>query len=473
MAIQKNNFSVAKRLFAALTLGMAVLFASCQSETLPLDPSAIGGTEPGVSLALTSPNVTISVGDVSTKGSKTLDICHNSKMLVQLVDANGNVLTHKNGKPQQSQFTVNGTNEWVFTKNESANAAEWSQPILVTAGAGNYRMRIVAAFKLNSEQLFTPISYYGSVQVSNVGNGTGSFALNLKPNLSAALQVKLLRDNGAEIPSGSSYTVTVHAETSKLPYFGVSTDFSTFPNMKFTTHPTTYAELSSDAVTTEVNTSIDLTASYSNVTENNYRTGLLPCLIPKTVDKSTHILTVKKDGGNSFNVKAPSAMTFEAGKKHTLTVALGPKDATITGFGIANMDDGGEIGVTNRYIVKDGDHYKIYNAKGMKAFSDIVNGADKEYTINEIKISTTGTPNANGMLMQHIDLISVCSESLQKSWKSLGTTSKPYTGAFDGNRYTISNLYIDPAQPSATYKGFFGSEDNLDKIKDLTVTAVK
>ena len=471
MAIQKNNFSVAKRLFTALMLGMVVLFASCQSETLPLDPSAIGGTEPGVSLALTAPSVTISAGDASTKASRTMTPEFNSNMLVQLVDANGNVLIHKNGKPQQSKF-FRTTSGWVLQPNTcSTNSAACSQPILVTAGAGTYRMRIVAALKLNSEQLFTPISYYGNVVVANVGNGTGSFALNLAPNLSAALQVKLLRDNGAEIPAGSSYTVTVHAVANQLPIFGVRTDYAAFTLMKFTTHPTTYTVLKEVEVATDVNTDTDLSATYSSATAESYLSTSLPCLIPRTVPQGTHILTVAKTNGNSFTVLAPSTMTFAAGKKYILTVALGPKDATITGFTIAGMDDGGDIGVTNRYIVKDGDHYKIYNAKGMKAFADIVNGAAKAYTINEIHIPTTGTPSANGMLMQQIDLSSVCSVSLQKSWNAIGTTAKPYTGAFDGNRYTISNLYITPAQPGATYKGLFGATSGAT-IKALTVTAV-
>lgn len=53
------------------------------------------------------------------------------------------------------------------------------------------------------------------------------------------------------------------------------------------------------------------------------------------------------------------------------------------------------------------------------------------------------------------------------TWSPLGTISKPFTGKFNGNGHTISNLKISTADTKTTYFGFFGS------IKNATVSNTK
>ena len=319
----------------------------------------------------------------------------------------------------------------------------------MTSGAADYRIRVIAQFKLNSSDTYTPLSYYGAVEVRSSGNGTGNFYFTLSPNLPSQIQVKLVRDNGEEITNEdyASGTYNINLHVAAFTRFEIDTRYTSFPKMKFNgAH--TYTELN------EVGLILNTVGDYNENVVSPYFTTLLPNIKPQTIKQGQKILTINnKTSGSTFTVSANKDLILQPGNSHLLTVALGPKDASIASFTISDLEVGGDLNSTNKYIVLDGDHYKIYNAKGMKAFSDIVNGAKNQYTINEIVISTTPTPNANGKLMRSIDLSSVCSESLQRSWDPIGSNVE-YVGKFDGNGYTASNLYINKATESNL--GLFG-----------------
>ena len=102
--------------------------------------------------------------------------------------------------------------------------------------------------------------------------------------------------------------------------------------------------------------------------------------------------------------------------------------------------------------------YEIKTAAQLETFRDLVNGANNQ----------TADPDAHAKLMNNIDLSSVCGESLNDgtSWTPIGTSSKPYSGTFDGNGKTISGLYIDS---DADDQGLFGRV-NGGTVKDLTVS---
>lgn len=53
------------------------------------------------------------------------------------------------------------------------------------------------------------------------------------------------------------------------------------------------------------------------------------------------------------------------------------------------------------------------------------------------------------------------------NWSPIGTISKPFTGKFNGNGHTISNLKISTANSQSTYFGFFGN------IKNATISNTK
>ena len=454
-----------KLILAAFVLLIAVVSTtSCQSERFDTEEE----------LSLSVPEVTISYATVSGNSTKaTREIQTGSFMFVQLVNSSGTVLIHKNGKPQQSKFVYNGSS-WILDNSTGNSNSNWSQYIVVTNGAGNYRMRILASFKFANESLLTPMTYYGSVAVTNSSNGIGCFSFTLAPNTSSALTVKLVRDNGAQITSSDyasgTYSVSLKAAAAALPHMEVVGNYSSFTKMNFTTNAS-YSVLKSAGLVSTLNTNVDFGGITSS---SSYITGLTPSIIPSTISKGTAILSISKTSGsgtgNVYTVFAPSAMTLSPGKSYTITVAVGVKDAVVTGFTISNLEPGEDINPTNRYIVKDGDHYKIYNAKGLKAFSDIVNGAETSYVINGITIPVSGSYGANGMLMRDIDLSSVCSASLQKSWKPISSVAY-FEGYFDGNGYTISNLYIGSSGGNiANYQGLFGMINSNSLIQNLILS---
>ena len=95
--------------------------------------------------------------------------------------------------------------------------------------------------------------------------------------------------------------------------------------------------------------------------------------------------------------------------------------------------------------------YEISTADQLKNFATAVNGGD---------------PDAHAKLMNNIDL----NGNATNHWTPIGTSSKPYSGTFDGANYTISGLYIDS---NADYQGLFGylstDGDNTGTVQNLTV----
>ena len=106
--------------------------------------------------------------------------------------------------------------------------------------------------------------------------------------------------------------------------------------------------------------------------------------------------------------------------------------------------------------------YEISTADQLENFRDIVNGA-------------SGNPAAWAELTDDIDLSEICSEEEGDSWTPIGTSSsKPYSGTFDGNGHTISGLYIKNTSSDSDYQGLFGylgtSGDNKGTVQNLTVS---
>ena len=56
-----------------------------------------------------------------------------------------------------------------------------------------------------------------------------------------------------------------------------------------------------------------------------------------------------------------------------------------------------------------------------------------------------------------------------EEWTPIGSNSNPFTGSFDGNGYTISNLVIN--QPNSDYIGFFGYTSNAT-VRNLNISNV-
>ena len=76
--------------------------------------------------------------------------------------------------------------------------------------------------------------------------------------------------------------------------------------------------------------------------------------------------------------------------------------------------------------------------------------------------------------MKEIDMSTVCHKAdaqvAELSWTPIGNSDNKYQGTFDGNRKTISNLYINATSDHA---GFFGYADEEGSIKNITFDNAK
>lgn len=108
--------------------------------------------------------------------------------------------------------------------------------------------------------------------------------------------------------------------------------------------------------------------------------------------------------------------------------------------------------------------YEISTAEELAWFRDWVNGT---YTASGSETATTHL-NACAKLTADIDLKDFCyaanASKEEYSWEPIGNYSKRYTGTFDGNGHTISNLYIKVQRQGV---GFFGCAEG-GSIKNIT-----
>ena len=91
--------------------------------------------------------------------------------------------------------------------------------------------------------------------------------------------------------------------------------------------------------------------------------------------------------------------------------------------------------------------YKISTAADLLWFAEQVNGGN-----NEI----------NGVLMNDIDLSTVCSATLG-NWTPIGTETKNFKGSFDGRGFTVKNLYYNNTT-DGKYVGLFGIALTLEAV---------
>ena len=102
--------------------------------------------------------------------------------------------------------------------------------------------------------------------------------------------------------------------------------------------------------------------------------------------------------------------------------------------------------------------YIIDSAADFAGFAALVNG-----TLPNQAPMTRAANNYNFVLTSDIDLGGY-------QWTPIGTSAKPYTGVFDGNGHTISNLVVEGGSNSNI--GLFGNTQN-GEIKNLIVENAK
>lgn len=78
----------------------------------------------------------------------------------------------------------------------------------------------------------------------------------------------------------------------------------------------------------------------------------------------------------------------------------------------------------------------------------------------------SGNTNACGVVVADIDMSTVCGKE-RGTWNPIGNTKNRFSGVFDGNGHSITNLYVNG---TTNYQGLFGVVENA-RIQNLTIAS--
>ena len=177
---------------------------------------------------------------------------------------------------------------------------------------------------------------------------------------------------------------------------------------------------------------------------------------PQTVKANTPFIQVDL-GGGTYYFRPQSDVVLEAGCRYTYTVSVTAKGLELAGCTIGGWTDGGgESGNAtdpgDGYTVsEDGNTYTVYTADGLMAWAE----------------AAQGNLSLNCTLTHDIDLSGT-------EWEPVGDRNNVYTGTFDGNGHTISNLTITKENLSfGDDCGMFGRVGTNATIQDLTLENVR
>ena len=177
---------------------------------------------------------------------------------------------------------------------------------------------------------------------------------------------------------------------------------------------------------------------------------------PQTVKVNTPFIQVDL-GGGAYYFRPQNDVVLEAGCRYTYTVSVTAKGLELAGCTIGGWTDGGsESGnatdLGDGYTVsEDGNTYTVYTDDGLMAWAE----------------AAQGNPSLNCTLTHDIDLSGT-------EWEPVGDRNNVYTGTFDGNGHTISNLTITKENLSfGDDCGMFGRVGTNATIQDLTLESVR
>ncbi|WP_024994369.1 hypothetical protein [Phocaeicola paurosaccharolyticus] len=205
---------------------------------------------------------------------------------------------------------------------------------------------------------------------------------------------------------------------------------------------------------------IEATSTGATATTDGINAPQWHVILPPYTDLFEFFLTsIKVKGqlanGSEWNYtadleKAGTAFATTRGYSRTATLTVDDRATLTLGAAIDSWTsvDGGNSSIS---------HPGIRTAADLVAFRDEwnTNGAAGNYSNWTL---SGGAPTAANpvVLANDIDLQSVCSESLAKSWTPIGTSTMPFTCGFNGLGHTIKNMYINQTLADNGNYGLFG-----------------
>ena len=161
--------------------------------------------------------------------------------------------------------------------------------------------------------------------------------------------------------------------------------------------------------------------------------------------------------------KAGTAFATTGGYSRTATLTV-DEHATLTLNPV--VDSWTSVDSGNASIAHPG----IRTAADFVAFRDEWNAKGETGNYSSWTLTGDAPTAANPVVLANdIDLQSVCSESLAKSWTPIGTDAMPFTGGFNGLGHTIKNLYINQTVSDNGNYGLFGRTSSGAYIENVTL----
>lgn len=258
--------------------------------------------------------------------------------------------------------------------------------------------------------------------------------------------------------SGNELNLTFKHRLSQLiinyTYVGSLEKGNAPTDVKVKNQPLTYS-ISGDTWVAS-NSNSDITPLVSH--DSGSGTGTIEAiLVPQSIDSNSEFITFTI---NSQSYKVPVAgIKFESGAGVEINLNIGSKNAEITDITCSadwhvTSVSGTLTEIKDGYEIVDGTYY-IYNAKGLEAWRGEA-AVKNESTGNQLVC-------ADAVLMNDIDMKDIV-------WPSCcrGSSGLAYTGTFDGNGHTISNLTVHATWAAV---GFIGSV-STGTVKNLTINGI-
>ena len=198
--------------------------------------------------------------------------------------------------------------------------------------------------------------------------------------------------------------------------------------------------------------------SYPNtVAGKTIKVSYAALVIPQILDAGTKLISILING-QLYTYKLPLDITWKPGCVYTYTITVRAEglevlvDDTIRDWTDGDSENGNATDPGDGYTVsEDGNTYTVYTADGLMAWAE----------------AAQGNLSLNCTLTHDIDLSGT-------EWEPVGDRNNVYTGTFDGNGHTISNLTITKENLSfGDDCGMFGRVGTNATIKDLTLESVR
>ncbi len=185
-------------------------------------------------------------------------------------------------------------------------------------------------------------------------------------------------------------------------------------------------------------------------------------LVPQNMAGKQFIKVSINGSSYAFTPAADTDADLQAGCHYTYNITVKAEGLEVTASS-SNIDWGSGTESSEAFYVSDGYTYST-DANGTRSYT--------VYNENGLNAWSTYTRNShwdtNCTLAKDITLTAV--ESGSSNWTAVGpSSSDPYTGTFDGNGYTITNLTIDA---SSRFQGLIGHLGSGGVVQNLTLAEV-